>query len=64
MDDSRASRRCVNCGRSVEQVPLILIVHRDGDAHICPQCLPTLIHEPHALSGKLSGVESLTPHEH
>jgi hypothetical protein len=48
----------------VEQAPLIPIAHRDGPAHICPQCLPILIHDPHALSGKLIGVESLAPREH
>ena len=56
--------QCVNCERSVDQVPLIAIVHRGGAAYICPQCLPILIHEPQALVGKLAGAESLQPRGH
>jgi hypothetical protein len=55
---------CVNCGRTVEQVPLIPLMHRNGQTYICPQCLPVLIHKPQQLVGKLSGAEMLEPHEH
>ena len=55
---------CVNCGRTVEVVPLLTITHRTGTAYICPQCLPTLIHQPQALVDKLPGTEALQPHEH
>ncbi|HET7089863.1 MAG TPA: hypothetical protein VFL17_14595 [Anaerolineae bacterium] len=64
MTDTSLPAQCINCERSVGEVPLIPIVHRDGPAHICPQCLPILIHQPDALTGKLAGVESLQPHEH
>ena len=56
--------KCINCERSVDQVPLLTLAIRSGTAYICPQCLPTLIHEPQNLVGKLAGVESLQPHEH
>lgn len=55
---------CVNCRRTVDEVPLIMLVHRNGQGHICPQCMPILIHEPQAFVGKLSGAESLQPHQH
>jgi hypothetical protein len=61
--DNIQELRCVNCERTVDQVPLLSILHRDGAAYICPQCLPILIHKPQALSGKLGGVEALQPHE-
>lgn len=64
MEDTRAAMTCVNCQRSVEQVPLLSLAHRNGPAYICPQCLPVLIHNPHLLTGKLSGVEHLQPHDH
>jgi hypothetical protein len=64
MIDTEPLKLCVNCGRSVEQVPLISIIHRAGAAYICPQCLPILIHEPQALAGKLAGAESLHGHAH
>jgi hypothetical protein len=55
--------QCVNCERSVEQVPLITLNLRSGVAYICPQCFPTLIHKPQLLVGKLEGAESLDGHE-
>ena len=64
MNDTPESMQCVNCQRSVEQVPLLTLNHRGGTAYICPQCLPVLIHEPQLLVGKLAGAESLRPHEH
>ena len=56
--------QCVNCGRTVEQVPLLSLTHRHGAAYICPQCLPILIHHPQQLLNKLPGAEALQPHEH
>ncbi len=55
--------RCLSCDRTVEQVPLLTLTHREGTAYICPQCLPILIHQPQQLSN-LPGAESLQPHEH
>lgn len=55
---------CVNCARRVEEVPLLMLVHRAGTSYICPQCLPILIHQPQDLVAKLPGTESLQPHEH
>jgi hypothetical protein len=55
---------CVNCERTVKEVPLLALSHRHGAAYICPQCLPILIHQPQQLLSKLPGVEALQPHEH
>ncbi|HSD85748.1 MAG TPA: hypothetical protein VLG46_17930 [Anaerolineae bacterium] len=56
--------RCVSCGRTVDEVPLLSLTHRHGAAYICPQCLPILIHEPQQLLSKLPGTEALQPHQH
>ncbi len=56
--------KCVNCERTVEQVPLLTLIQRTGPAYICPQCLPILIHEPQQLLSKLPGAEALQPHVH
>ena len=56
--------QCVNCERTVEEVPLLTLTHRTGVSYICPQCLPVLIHEPQQLLSKLPGAEALQPHEH
>jgi hypothetical protein len=64
MSAEMTTARCVNCERTVEEVPLLTLTHRTGAAYICPQCLPVLIHEPQHLLNKLPGAEALQPHEH
>jgi len=64
MDKAQTMQQCVKCGRTIQEVPLITLTHRDGSAYICPQCLPYLIHDPQLLVGQLPGAESLSPHEH
>lgn len=56
--------KCVACGRSSHEVPLLLIESQGQRYYICPQDLPVLIHQPDRLAGKLPGVEELTPHQH
>ena len=48
---------CLNCNRTDEQVPLIGLTFKGEGKHICPQCLPTLIHKIHLLADKVPGVE-------
>lgn len=55
---------CVNCGRTSQEIPVFRLEFQAQVVHICPQCLPTLIHKPHLLIGKLPGAENLTAHEH
>ena len=64
MSAEQKTARCVSCERTVEEVPLLSLTHRQGTAYICPQCLPILIHEPGQLVSKLPGAETLQPHEH
>jgi hypothetical protein len=56
--------RCVACERTAEAVPLLALAYHSGTFHICPQHLPMLIHDPHALVGKLPGAEGLRPADH
>ena len=64
MDKDDTATRCLNCHRPVGEVPLIPVLHRDGLAHICPQCLPVLIHEPQSIGSKLPGADKLEPRSH
>ncbi|RME88212.1 MAG: hypothetical protein D6770_07540 [Anaerolineae bacterium] len=52
---------CLNCGRDEREVPLLSLHYRDRTLHICPQCLPLLIHSPERLIGKFPGAEALHP---
>lgn len=56
--------KCVACGRTKEEVPLIGLDFREQKFWICPQHLPKLIHDPQALAGKLPGAEGLEPAKH
>lgn len=55
---------CVYCQRDQDQVPLMIMKVGGGEAWICPEHLPVLIHKPHLLKGKLAGTENLTPEDH
>jgi hypothetical protein len=57
---------CLNCNRTDEQIPLIALTFQGRTLHICPQCLPNLIHKPALLAEKIPGID-ITPgagHDH
>lgn len=53
---------CLNCNRSEEKTPLLVLTFKGGENFICAQCLPILIHKTHVLADKFPGIE-LTAHE-
>ena len=53
--------KCLNCERTSQQVPLIALAYRGETLHICPQCLPSLIHQPQNLVDRLPGAENFKP---
>lgn len=55
---------CLACDRDDRETPLVRLVHRGQELHICPQHLPILIHNPIELAGRLEGAERLSPAEH
>ena len=57
-------KQCLNCGRTEDEVPLITLQSMGKQKFVCPQCLPTLIHAPQKLAGKLPGAESMTGAQH
>lgn len=44
---------CLNCGITEEERPLLSMNFQKKEFHICPQCLPILIHKPYQLADKL-----------
>lgn len=48
---------CLNCGISEQERPLLTIKFQGKEFHICPQCLPILIHEPGKLVEKIPGFQ-------
>ena len=56
-------KKCLNCDRTDEQIPLLTLSFKGRPSYICPQCLPTLIHKSHLLADKLPGMEVAPPTE-
>jgi len=46
---------CLNCKRSEEETPLLMLTFKGEAQYICPQCLPILIHRPQQLAEKFPG---------
>lgn len=56
---------CLNCNVSENEKPLLAMKFQGNEIHICPQCLPILIHKPAGLAEKLPGAENFgNPAEH
>ena len=59
MDHDAADYRCLSCERPETAVPLVSLRYAGQAAWICSQCLPTLIHHPERLIGRLPGAEGI-----
>ena len=57
MRDQGLVRSCLSCGGTEEDKPLIYLSYRQAPLAICPQCLPTLIHQPERLTGTLADLQ-------
>ena len=58
---------CLNCGVSELERPLLNLKYQQKELHICPQCLPILIHKPYQLADKLPDfvpIEAPPPDDH
>ena len=56
--------RCLVCGQTNQEIPLLKLDYQNNDYWICPQHFPILIHQPEKLVGLLPGAEKLQGHEH
>ena len=53
--------KCLSCGKSEQETPLIFLRFNRGESWICPQCLPVLIHHRDQLAEKLAAISKETP---
>lgn len=58
------AKKCLNCDRSDQDIPLVSLQYRGEAKFICSQCFPNFIHAPAKLAGKLDGAEQIPPAEH
>jgi hypothetical protein len=67
MDPIKPELRCLNCEKSEYETPLLSLHYNKEEIWICAQCLPTLIHAPQKLIGKIENAEQIKPaaqHKH
>lgn len=66
MTESGATPACINCERSQAEIPLLRFQFKDERFWLCSGCLPTLLHRPEKLVGRLPGAEDIPPvgHDH
>lgn len=64
MDSNSSVQHCLNCSRPESEIPLVSLRYAGQTTWICSQCLPTLIHQPQKLVGKLAGAEKIQPATH
>jgi hypothetical protein len=56
--------RCLNCNQAESATPLLHLHYKGKETWICSQCLPTLIHAPQKLTGKIEDAEQIKPAAH
>ncbi len=61
MSESSVKKECFVCKKGENEIPLVKLEYQGGELRICPQDLPTLIHSPADLTGKLPGAEDFGP---
>jgi hypothetical protein len=59
-----SEKHCLNCDTSENETPLLHLHYKKAELWICSQCLPTLIHAPQKLVGKIENAEQIKPAEH
>ena len=59
MTENKQTEKCLSCGTTENDIPLIKLTYSKQPAYICSHCLPLLIHHPEQLIGKLKGAENI-----
>lgn len=50
-------KKCIICGKTVEEIPLTQFDYKAQSFWICPQHIPVLIHDPHKMTDLLPGAD-------
>ena len=64
MNQTASPLQCLNCEQTEIETPLLNLHYNKKELWICSKCLPTLIHAPQKLVGKLEHAESIKPAQH
>lgn len=63
METTKLKIKCLNCNISEIETPLLNLRYHGNELWICSKCLPTLIHAPQKLAGKIDNAEQIRPAE-
>jgi len=58
------NEKCLMCGRTSDEAPLLVLRYKDQDKWVCPQHLPILIHKPQQIADQFPGASFATPEGH
>lgn len=53
-------QRCLICGRSEEELPLVAQRYRGHSIWVCTGCMPVVIHHPEEVRDRLQALGSTT----
>lgn len=54
-------KSCIVCKRTSEAIPVTEWMYKESKFYICPQHMPTLIHNPQDLVNLIPGAEGFEP---
>jgi hypothetical protein len=54
MEEAVRQPQCLSCAKGENEIPLVILQYGGKKVHICPQCLPVLIHHPERLVEKVA----------
>ena len=64
MENDSPKYRCLNCGNSEMEAPLIAVRYAGESIWICSPCMPVLIHKPNQMIGALKNADKIPPSSH
>lgn len=53
-DTLKHTTACLSCGKDEGEIPLVVLQYAGKKIHICPHCLPVLIHHTERLAEKIT----------
>ncbi|REE83263.1 hypothetical protein BX611_0550 [Lutibacter oceani] len=51
-------KACLVCKKAATEIPVTKFYYQESEFYICPQHMPTIIHNPQELIGLLDGADS------
>ena len=53
-------KACLVCKKTAAEIPVTKFYYQESEFYICPQHMPTIIHNPQELIGLIDGADEFT----